>query len=112
NGFGRAAAVGASRFWPVRGSGNDGIDNERGRPGALYGTVLTRSRRRDGRHAAPPGGTTAEPKRRFRFPTAFTVLFFVPRAREGPRLPDGRPGRLHPGRRGWGGLPGGQRLTG
>ena len=26
---------------------------------------------------APPGGTTAEPKRRFRFPTAFTVLFFV-----------------------------------
>ena len=24
-----------------------------------------------------PGDTTAEPKRRFRFPTAFTVLFFV-----------------------------------
>ena len=26
---------------------------------------------------APPGDTTAEPKRGFRFPTAFTVLFFV-----------------------------------
>jgi hypothetical protein len=26
---------------------------------------------------ARPDDTTAEPKRRFRFPTAFTILFFV-----------------------------------
>ena len=26
---------------------------------------------------APPDGATAKPKRRFKFPTAFTVLFFV-----------------------------------
>jgi len=26
---------------------------------------------------APPDADTAEPKRRFKFPTAFTVLFFV-----------------------------------